>query len=89
MAVCRQRRLARRARCAGPLFVKYNLVLRSLGSPENAYFAKQLAEMCDGNQYVTTIHVINSAIVKLGKVIKAQSVYRGVLGRVLPSSFWT
>jgi hypothetical protein len=45
--------------------------------------------MCDGNQYVTTIHVINSAIVKLGKVIKAQSVYRGVSGRVLPSSFWT
>jgi NLR family CARD domain-containing protein 3 len=37
---------------------------------------------------VTTTHVINSAIVKSSKLTKAQKVYRGVAGGVLPESFW-
>ena len=37
---------------------------------------------------MTTIHVINSAIVKSSKLTKATKVYRGVAGGVLPESFW-
>ena len=38
--------------------------------------------------YVTTIHMINSAIVKLGKRTRPMTVYRGVLGGVLPRNFF-
>lgn len=56
----------------GPMYVHYNGVLRRE--------AKHV--------YVTTIHTINSAIVKLGKRTKPTTVYRGVVGGVLPSSFF-
>ena len=39
-------------------------------------------------RYTTTIHVINSCIVKAGKLTVASKVYRGVSGRVLPATFW-
>ena len=39
------------------------------------------------NTYQTTLHVINSAIVKLGKLTKATKVYRGMSGMLLPESF--
>ena len=39
------------------------------------------------NLYTTTIHVINSCIVKMGKLTKAQPVYRGLSGRILPDAF--
>ena len=38
---------------------------------------------------VTTMHVINSAIVKSSKLTIAAKVYRGVAGGRLPDSFWT
>lgn len=34
------------------------------------------------------LHVINSAVVKLGKLMHAAKVYRGISGRVLPEQFW-
>ena len=37
---------------------------------------------------MTTTHVINSTIVKSSKLTKAQKVYRGVAGGVLPEGFW-
>ena len=40
------------------------------------------------NFYTTTIHVINSCIVKMGKLTKAQPVYRGMSGRIFPEQFW-
>ena len=40
------------------------------------------------NKYTTTLHVINSAVVKLGKLTVATKVYRGISGRVLPQQFW-
>ena len=61
------------------MFVKYNDLLRGFGDA--------LAG-CKSNRYVTTTHVINSAIVKSSKLTKAQKVYRGVAGGVLPESFW-
>ena len=63
----------------GPLFVKYNDILRKFGPA--------LAG-CLGNRYVTTIHVINSCIVKGSKLTVVGKVYRGVSGGLLPNSFW-
>jgi|EP00966_Prymnesium_polylepis_P017997 NLR family CARD domain-containing protein 3 len=61
------------------MFVKYNDLLRGFGPA---------LEGCKDNTYITTIHVINSAIVKVSKLTKATKVYRGVAGGVLPESFW-
>ena len=40
------------------------------------------------NTYTTTLHAINSAIVKLSKLTVATTVYRGVQGMALPPRFW-
>ena len=40
------------------------------------------------NRYTTTLHCINSAIIKLGKLTEATKVYRGVAGMALPKQFW-
>ena len=37
----------------------------------------------------TTLHCINSTIVKLGKLTEVRKVYRGISGGVLPDEFWT
>jgi ankyrin repeat protein len=62
----------------GPMYVKYDAILRGFGPALNE---------CKGNRYVTTIHAINSAIVKASKLTKAAKVYRGVSGGVLPERF--
>merc|ERR1712194_867034 len=70
----------------GPLFVKYNGTLRAhTGVP---FTKAQAKELCEDNSYVTTLHVINSALLKLGKVMKACKVYRGMVGGRLPPEFW-
>lgn len=101
----------------GPLFVKYNGVLRGLNS-EVPFLVNDMVSKCCAkdvfeqymggakvgdkavgtltfdqvrpqlNTYTTTVHVINSAIVKLSKLSNATKVYRGVSGRVLPKEFW-
>lgn len=71
----------------GPLYLKYNAVLRGCGI--KGFMEKKWMELCLGNKYTTTIHVINSAVVKLSKLQKASQVYRGLTGGVLPDSFWT
>ena len=38
--------------------------------------------------FVTTLHAINSGIIKLSKLTPACTVYRGVAGGVLPDQFW-
>ena len=40
------------------------------------------------NLYTTTIHVINSCIVKMGKLTVAKPVYRGMSYRLIPEQFW-
>ena len=49
---------------------------------------QKLEQLCLGNNYTTTLHIINSSCVKLSKIMTAQKVYRGVSGGVLPSEFW-
>ena len=39
-------------------------------------------------RYTTTLHAINSAIVKVSKLTKARKVYRGIAGMALPKQFW-
>ena len=93
----------------GPLFVKYNAVLRGLNS-KVAFLQKALVGYCcdaataeqfaNGtiryadakiklNLFTTTLHVINSGIVKTSKLTYAGKVYRGVSGLALPPEFWT
>lgn len=62
------------------MFVKYNDLLRNFGGA---------LQGCKDNKYVTTTHVINSCIVKVGKLTKAAKVYRGISGGMLPEEFWT
>ena len=58
----------------GPMYVWYN----------NGTLRKRKK-----GQFVTTLHAINSAILKLSRHTKACTVYRGVAGGVLPDVFWT
>eukprot|EP00493_Phyllostaurus_siculus_P023847 UN24184 len=71
------------------MFEKYNAVNRggALNVPQVEIMTKDFERKCIDNRYVTTIHVINSAIIKLSKVQKAETVYRGVKGGLLPPQF--
>ena len=40
------------------------------------------------NKYITTLHGINSAVIKLSKLTTAKRVYRGISGMALPEEFW-
>ena len=77
----------------GPMFMKYNAVLRGLGEERlpnvtSKVLFEKMKKLCGDSRYVTTLHCINSAIVKLSRLAKPQTVYRGLSGRVLPSEFW-
>ena len=50
----------------GPMYEKYNLVLR--GSPDHALakFHGEFKMICRGNKYATTLHLINSRRRKVG-----------------------
>lgn len=58
----------------GPMYLKYNAALRHKGMVNSAdasasskeYSEKQFQELCMGNYYVSTLHAINSSVVKLG-----------------------
>ena len=70
----------------GPMFRKYNAVMRGVGKGRPDWAVKDFDETCMGNKYSTTIWTINSCIIKLGKLLKPDKVYRGVSGRGLPST---
>ena len=69
----------------GPMFTKYNTVLRSHSGVE--YFRKLNSEMNRGNTYATTIHAINSCVIKLSRLQSVKSVWRGMSGMALPKRF--
>jgi hypothetical protein len=70
----------------GPMYQKYNAVLRAC--TEDPYLVDCAKKICKGNSYATTIHAINSAVIKLSKLTQAGKVYRGVCYGKLPQSFW-
>jgi hypothetical protein len=81
-------RLTRRRNAAcRPMYLKYNTALRASGDSSAAARRKH-EERCRGNRYVTTIHAISSAILKLGKLTVATPVYRGIKGATLPKQFF-
>ena len=68
----------------GPMFIRYNAVMRGAGEHMSASSITRFQRLCQGNKYTTTLWSINSAIVKLGSLTLAQKVYRGVSGMRLP-----
>ena len=54
----------------GPCYCKYNAVMRSCSKVLTLVSSWQ--ELCHSNLYTSTIHALNSAIVKLGKLTVAQ-----------------
>ena len=49
---------------------------------------KLARELTKGNGYPTTIHAINSCVIKLSKLTKAGKVWRGIKDAMLPKEFW-
>ena len=64
------------------MHVKYNAVLRGCTSDSMDGAWTKFDQLCKGNKYATTLHVVNSAVVKLSKLTKAAKVYRGMSGGV-------
>ena len=52
------------------------------------FLKEQFDRECMGNYYPTTIHGINSAVIKLSKLQVACPVYRGSTRALLPAQFW-
>ena len=70
----------------GPMFMKYNTVLRGVHG-KVPFFQTCFEKLCLGNRYVTTLHVIASALSKLALLGACETVYRGMSGGELPESF--
>jgi len=66
----------------GPCFLKYNAVLRAF--TKVAPMERAFQSLCLGNPYTTTLHAINSCLIKLSKVQTSAKVFRGVKGGTLP-----
>ena len=64
--------------------------LNQCASPRSRMWQPHSPSLCPAMcADTTTLHGINSAIVKLGKLTVATKVYRGISGMQLPKEFWT
>ena len=70
------------------MYVKYNSVLRGALPSSPPRDIERFERLCRGNVYATTMHCINSAVVKLSKLQRACRVYRGISDGVLPTGFF-
>jgi len=70
----------------GPMYAKYNAVLRA--KSKVPFLVGAAKDLTMGNDYTTTIHAINSCVLKLSKLTKACNVYRGIKDAMLPKEFW-
>jgi hypothetical protein len=61
--------------------------LRAVKLPAKHPLRVAAEQLTLGNPYTTTLHVVNSSIIKLGKLTPATKVYRGISGGVLPEQF--
>ena len=69
----------------GPMYEKYNAALRSFsGFP---FLVGRFQKLCLGNYYPTTIHAINSCVIKLKNLMRVQPVWRGSAGASIPEQF--
>jgi predicted outer membrane repeat protein len=73
----------------GPMFAIYNGVLRSMGSDGTVRFGfdEHLIGLSVQGRFVTTLHCINSGVIKLSRLQPKCRVYRGINGMKLPSTF--
>ena len=69
------------------MYHKYNTVLRSKSG--NQFLMQQFEQLCKGNTYRTTIHAVNSCVIKLSKLTSACKVWRGFTDARLPDTFWS
>jgi hypothetical protein len=60
------------------MYEKYNAALRQASGVQ--YLIDKFNQLCKGNNYATTIHAINSAVLKLSKLTQAVKVWRGFKG---------
>eukprot|EP00554_Chaetoceros_debilis_P003718 CAMPEP_0194086784 /NCGR_PEP_ID=MMETSP0149-20130528/22419_1 /TAXON_ID=122233 /ORGANISM="Chaetoceros debilis, Strain MM31A-1" /LENGTH=703 /DNA_ID=CAMNT_0038769963 /DNA_START=69 /DNA_END=2177 /DNA_ORIENTATION=- len=75
----------------GPLGVKYNKMIRANIAGRRTgqeWRMKEERTLCKGNKYPTTMHVIQSAIAKLGKINPNREAYCGISDGLLPPWFW-
>eukprot|EP00966_Prymnesium_polylepis_P080707 1870132-Prymnesium_polylepis.1 len=70
------------------MYKKYNAVLRGLNPKADKGLKEAFEKLCQGNMYTTTLHSINSAVFKLGKLTKVGKVYRGLSRLALPKEFF-
>ena len=78
----------------GPMYVWYNNILRYVRESLNSLAKWTPSHIRTWKQkgwttpFTTTLHVLNSAIIKLSRTMKAFRVYRGTKGGILPPEFW-
>jgi len=70
----------------GPMYEKYNAALRAHSGVQ--YLVEKARDLTKGNNYATTIHAINSCVIKLSKLTPAVKVWRGFKGATLPKAFF-
>ena len=68
------------------MYEKYNAALRQASGVQ--YLIDKFNQLCKGNNYATTIHAINSCVLKLSKLTQAVKVWRGFKGATLPKEFF-
>ena len=61
------------------------LMSRPRGRPRGPQLHEEYVKLCKQNLYATTLHAINSAVIKLSKLCKVMKVYRGISGKRLPN----
>eukprot|EP01043_Picozoa_sp_COSAG02_P018544 COSAG02_NODE_868_length_16360_cov_12.608204_7_plen_1171_part_00 len=75
----------------GPMFEIYNGLLRAYGNKEARGIIPSYALVGAGQdvrgRFTTTLHVLNSGVLKLAKLQPAIEVYRGISGMKLPKAF--
>eukprot|EP01051_Picozoa_sp_SAG22_P005799 SAG22_NODE_357_length_11761_cov_2.572115_6_plen_1079_part_00 len=75
----------------GPMFTLYNSVLRAYGNKTQPGFVlshlSNFSGMPVAGRFVTTIHSVNSGILKCSRLQPACKIYRGISGMHLPDSF--
>lgn len=71
------------------MFVKYNGVLRAkIEKLGKRIFERAFLELNLLNRYVTTLHAINSALLKLSVLTQKTKLYRGLKNVTLPEEFY-
>eukprot|EP00298_Acanthocystis_sp_HF-20_P018268 c21929_g2_i1.p1 GENE.c21929_g2_i1~~c21929_g2_i1.p1 ORF type:complete len:546 (+),score=191.20 c21929_g2_i1:25-1638(+) len=74
----------------GPMFKKYNDLLRKLGKESVQKLDSKAAtdETKQKSAFCTTIHLISSGLIKLSKIQPAFTLYRGISKLKFPERFW-